>query len=103
MIAVIKIGSKQYLVAPGDKIKIEKIDKKIGETIFFSDVLLLKKNNKVEIGTPLVEGAVVVGKIIAQGKEKKKIVFKYKRKTRQKRKKGHRQPFTLVEITEIKT
>lgn len=102
MLAVIKTGGKQYLVSPGTKIKIEKVDKKIGEEIVFSEVLLLEKDQKIEIGTPIVNGAEVVGKVIGQGKEKKKIVFKYKRKTRQKVKKGHRQPFTLVEITEIK-
>lgn len=102
MLAVIKKGGKQYLVRPGEKIKMEKVNKKIGEEIVFSEVLLLAKDKKVEIGKPLVEGARVIGKVISRGKGEKKIVFKYKRKTRYKVKKGHRQPFTLVEITEIK-
>lgn len=103
MLAVIRTGGKQYLVTPGQKIKIEKLDKKEGEEVVFSEVLLLEKQNKLEIGNPLVKGVKVIGKVIAQGKGKKIIVFKYKSKTRYKVKKGHRQPFTEVEITKIKT
>jgi len=96
-----RTGGKQYLVSPGQKIKIEKIDEKEGKQITFKDVLLLEKGSKLEIGTPLVKGAKVTGKIIEQGKREKVIVFKYKAKTRQKSKKGHRQPFTEVEIVKI--
>jgi len=101
MLAVIKTGGKQYLVSPGDKIKIEKIDVKEGKEITFKDVLLVEKGRKLEIGNPLVKGAKVIGKAIKQGKAKKVIVFKYKSKTRYKVKKGHRQPFTEVEIMKI--
>ena len=101
MFAVIRTGGKQYLVSPGDKIKIEKLDKKEGKEITFTDVLLLEKRSKLEIGNPKVKGAKVIGKILKQGKGKKIIVFKYKPKTRYKVKKGHRQPFTEVEITKI--
>ena len=101
MFAVIRTGGKQYFVSPGDKIKIEKLDKKEGKEITFTDVLLLEKRSKLEIGNPKVKGAKVVGKILKQGKGKKIIVFKYKPKTRYKVKKGHRQPFTEVEITKI--
>ena len=101
MFAVIRTGGKQYLVSPGDKIKIEKLDKEEGKEITFTDVLLLEKRSKLEIGNPKVKGAKVVGKILKQGKGKKIIVFKYKPKTRYKVKKGHRQPFTEVEITKI--
>jgi len=111
-LAIIKTGGKQYIVTPGKKIKIEKIDPKkkpsasygAGEKegeIIFNEVLLLEKGNKLEIGTPFVKGAKVLGKILSQGKGKKVIAFKYKSKTRYKRKKGHRQPFTEVEITKI--
>lgn len=103
MLAIIKTGGKQYKVAPGDKIKIEKIDKKEGSEITFKEVLLVEKNRKLDIGTPLVKGAKVVGKILSQGKGKKVIVFKYKPKTRYKKKAGHRQLFTEVEITKIET
>ncbi|PIR72463.1 MAG: 50S ribosomal protein L21 [Candidatus Nealsonbacteria bacterium CG10_big_fil_rev_8_21_14_0_10_36_24] len=101
MLAVIKTGGKQYLVKPGDKIKIEKIEKEGDKEIIFDQVLLVEKNRKIEIGTPLVNGAKVVGKILRQGKSKKVIVFKYKPKTRYKKKAGHRQLFTEIEITKI--
>ncbi len=101
MLAVIKTGGKQYLVSPGDKLKIEKLDKKEGSEITFSDVLLLEKNKKIEIGDPLVKGVKVTAKVLKQGKTKKVIIFKYKAKKRYKVKKGHRQPFTQVEILKI--
>jgi large subunit ribosomal protein L21 len=102
MLAVIKTGGKQYLVKPGDKLKIEKLDKKAGEEVIFSDVLLVEKNKKVEIGTPIVKEAKVEAKILSQGKGDKVIVFKYKAKKRYSRKIGHRQPFTEIEIVGIK-
>jgi large subunit ribosomal protein L21 len=101
MLAIIKTGGKQYLVSPGDKIKIEKVEKKEGQDITFKEILLVEKRNKVKIGTPLIKGAKVIGKVLSQGKAKKIIVLKYKAKTRYKVKKGHRQPFTEVEITKI--
>lgn len=111
-LAVIKTGGKQYLVTSGQKIKIEKIDAKEGKEVIFSEVLLLayspvgsaqsrEKQNKLEIGTPLVEGAKVIGKVVKQGRGKKIVVFKYKAKKRYKKKQGHRQAFTEVEITKI--
>ncbi|MCD6402618.1 50S ribosomal protein L21 [bacterium] len=101
MLAVIKTGGKQYLVSPGQKIKIEKVEVEEGKEITFKDVLLVKKGKKLEIGTPLVKKAKVIGKVIKQDRGKKIIVFKYKRKTRYKVKKGHRQPFTEVKILKI--
>ena len=103
MLAVIKTGGKQYLISPGDKIKIEKITKKEGSEISFPEVLLLEKNKKIEIGTPLIKGVKVIGKIVRHGKTKKVIVFKYKAKKREKTKRGHRQPFTEVEIIKIES
>lgn len=109
MFAVIKTGGKQYLVSPGDKIKIEKLPsvktkegkEKKEDQIVFDQVLLLEKNKKLEIGTPLVKGAKVKAKLLKEGKLKKIIVFKYKPKKRYKVKKGHRQPFSEVEILTI--
>ena len=101
MLAVIKTGGKQYLVAPKQKIKIEKIAGEVGDIVTFNEVLLLEKNKKVTIGTPLVKGATISARIVRQGKAKKVIVFKYKPKKRYKVKKGHRQPFTEVEIVKI--
>ncbi|MFH1575416.1 MAG: 50S ribosomal protein L21 [Candidatus Nealsonbacteria bacterium] len=101
MLAVIKTGGKQYLITPGNRIKIEKLDKKEGEEVAFDEVLLLEKGDKVEIGTPLVSGAKVSAKILRQAKAKKVIIGKYKAKKRYHIKKGHRQLFTEVEITKI--
>src|SRR3990167_6999595 len=102
MIAVIKTGGKQYLVQPGDKIKVEKLDEEEGKEITLSEVLLLGDDSKSEIGVPLVKGAKVTAKVLTQGKGKKLIIFKYKPKKRYKRKVGHRQTFTEIEILEIK-
>lgn len=101
MLAVIKTGGKQYIVSPGQKLKIEKLEKKDGEEVIFDKVLLIEKNNKIEIGTPCVEGAKVIGKVLRTAKGKKVIAFKFKAKTRYHRKKGHRQQFTEVEIGKI--
>ena len=101
MLAVIKTGGKQYIVSPGQKIKIEKLDKKEGDEITFNEVLLVEKGKRVEIGIPNVKGAKVIGKVLSQSKNKKVIVFKYKAKTRYKKKTGHRQQYTEVEIKSI--
>ena len=101
MLAVIQTGGKQYLVSPKDKVKIEYIEGEPGAEIVFDQVLLLEKNKKVSIGIPLVSGVRVKGKILAQGKSKKVIVYKYKAKKRYKKKAGHHQLYTQVEITEI--
>lgn len=101
MFAVIKTGGKQYLVSPGDKIKIEKMDKPEGKEISFDQVLLVEKNKALKIGSPLVKGAKVKAKVLKQDRAKKVIVFKYKPKKRYQKKMGHRQPFTEVEILKI--
>ncbi len=103
MFAVIKTGGKQYLVSPGDKIKIEKIDAEEGKEVLFGEVLLLEKGKSIKIGTPLVKGAKVTGKVLKQDKAKKVIILKYKPKKRSQTKKGHRQPFTEVEILKIES
>ena len=100
-IAVIKTGGKQYLVSPGKKIKIEKIEGKEGGEIEFTEVLLFATDKIVEIGKPTIKGAKVIATILGQGKGKKVIIFKYKAKKREATKKGHRQTFTEVEIKEI--
>ena len=101
MKAIIRTGNKQYIVKPGDKIKVEKIEKAIGEEISLSDVLLVEENDKVEIGTPNVKTA-VKAKVISQGKEDKVIIYKYKPKKIESRKLGHRQRYTELEILSIK-
>ncbi|KKP42379.1 MAG: 50S ribosomal protein L21 [Parcubacteria group bacterium GW2011_GWA2_33_14] len=102
MLAIIKTGGKQYLVSPGDKLKVEKIDQEVGKEITLTDVLLCDRNNKVEIGSPLVKGMEIKAKIVKHGKGEKLIIFKYKPKKRYKRKIGHRQLFTEIEILQIK-
>lgn len=101
MLAIIRTGNKQYIVKPGDKIKVEKLEKETGEEFSFSDVLLLEDNGKVEVGTPLLK-AEVKAKVLGQGKAPKVIVYKYKPKKRESRKIGHRQPYTELEILSIK-
>lgn len=101
MIAIIKTGGKQYKVALGQKIQIEKLDAKENEGVVFDEVLLIENNGKVEVGQPTVKGAKAEGKIIKQGREDKVIIFKYKSKKRFHKKQGHRQPYTMVEITKI--
>ncbi len=101
MLAVIKTGGKQYIVSPGDKIKVEKLNVEEGKEVIFLEVLLLEKNKKIQIGNPLVKDVKVIGKVLKQDRAKKIIVFRYKSKTRHKTKKSHRQAFTEVEISKI--
>ncbi len=98
--AVIKTGGKQYLVKKGSKLKIEKLANTEGD-ISFDNVLLKVDGDEFKIGTPKIEGAVVLAKLVRSGRESKKIVFKYSSKTRYHKKKGHRQNFTEIEITKI--
>ena len=99
--AVIKTGGKQYRVSPGQRIRIEKLDAAEGAAVRFDEGLLVADGDRTDIGMPTVKGASVEAKVLSQGRDRKKIVFKYHRKTRYRKKKGHRQPFTEVEIQEI--
>lgn len=101
MYAVIETGGKQYTVKTGDKVKIEKLDLNEGDTAVFDKVLFIADGDDVKIGKPFVEGAKVEGKVLKQGRDRKVIVYKYKAKKNERKKKGHRQPFTLVEIGSI--
>jgi large subunit ribosomal protein L21 len=98
--AVIKTGGKQYKVAEGDVLNVEKLEYKDSQ-FSFDNVLLVWDDNDVKVGKPTVSGAKVEAKVLEDGKAKKKIVFRYKNKTRQRTKKGHRQPYTKVQITKI--
>lgn len=102
MLAVIKTGGKQYKVEKGTRLSVEKLSKEEGSEVIFEEVLLLGDEKSVEVGTPTVSGARVVAKVLEEGRAKKVIVFKYRRRKRYSRKLGHRQPFTKVEIVEIK-
>ena len=100
MYAIIATGGKQNRVSEGDVIYIEKIDAEVDSTVSF-DVLLLGNEGDVKVGTPVVEGVKVEGKVVGQVRGDKIIVFKYKSKKNYRRKQGHRQPYTKVEITKI--
>ena len=101
MYAVIETGGKQYKVAEGDVIFVEKLDAEEGAEVSFGNVLIAGEGDAVKVGTPYVEGAAVKAKVIKNGKAKKVVVFKMKRKKNERKKKGHRQPYTKVEITSI--
>ena len=102
MLAVIKTGGKQYLVKPGDIIDIEKIEGDTGSEINFEEVLLVSSGDgDVKVGTPHVDSATVKGKILGEKKGEKITVFKFKRRKGYRRKAGHRQKYTSVEITDV--
>lgn len=102
MYAVIKTGGKQYRVAQGDKLRVEKLAGNVGETITLSEVLLVGEGDGIKIGKPMVQGAAVEAKIVAQDRAKKIVVFKFRRRKNYRRKTGHRQPYTALEIIGIK-
>jgi large subunit ribosomal protein L21 len=100
MYAVIKTGGKQYRVNEGDRLRVEKLEGVVGDTIDFAEILMLG-GDTVSIGTPLVSGAKVSAEIVGQGLGKKIIVFKMRRRKRYRRKNGHRQPFTELKVKGI--
>ena len=103
MYAIVDSGGKQYKVEEGDLLKVEKLAGEMGDKVSFDKILMFSDGENVNIGTPLVENVAVNGHIVEQGKDKKIIVFKYKRRKRYRRKQGHRQQFTAVKIDSIKS
>ncbi len=101
MYAIIVTGGKQYKVSEGDTLFIEKIEAEEGAAVTFDQVLMVADGENVKVGAPSVDGAAVEAKVVKNGKAKKIYVYKMKRKKNYRRKKGHRQPFTKVEITKI--
>jgi large subunit ribosomal protein L21 len=95
-----KTGGKQYRVAEGDRLRIEKLPGEVGSSLTFGEVLMIG-GDKVAIGTPLVAGATVTATIVAQDRAKKVIIFKFRRRKNYRRKRGHRQPFTEIKITGV--
>lgn len=102
MYAVVETGGKQYRVSPGDIVRIEKIDKPVGEKIELDKVLLVHGDDNLSVGETLKD-AKVIGEVAAQGRERKVIIFKKKRRKGYQRTKGHRQYYTSVKITEIQS
>ena len=102
MYAIIESCGKQYKVAQGDIVFFEKLDAEEGKKVTFDKVILVSDDGKVQIGNPYVKGIKVEGKVVSHGKGKKIIVFKMKAKKNERKKQGHRQPYTKVEITAIK-
>lgn len=101
MYAVIRTGGKQTRVAPGDSIRVEKLEGTVGDPVELSEVLLVGNEGEPRIGTPLVDDAKVVGTITAQGRGPKITVFKMKRRKGYRRKRGHRQAFTEIRVEKI--
>lgn len=101
MYAIIETGGKQYRVSPGDEIKTERLPGEPGEQVTFDRVLLTAGQEKVQVGKPYLGNAVVSGRILRQARDRKVMVFKYKRRKGYRRKRGHRQHFTLVRIDQI--
>jgi large subunit ribosomal protein L21 len=102
MYAVVESGGKQYKVQEGDILRVEKMSGEVGSPVTFDKVLLFSDGDKVDVGQPVLKKAMVNGHIVQQGKAKKIIVFKYKRRKRYRRKQGHRQQYTAVQIDKIK-
>ncbi|MBW1886844.1 MAG: 50S ribosomal protein L21 [Deltaproteobacteria bacterium] len=103
MYAVIQTGGKQYVVAPGEELKVEKLPGEVGETIAFDRVLLTSDGENVNLGKPYLENTKVLGRITDHGRNKKIVVFKYKRRKGYRKKLGHRQNYTLVRVENIET
>lgn len=101
MYAIIKTGGKQYRVSEGDVLNIEKLDVEAGNDVVFDEVLTVVSEGDVKIGKPVLDGAKVTAKVVEHGKAEKIFVFKYKAKANYRKRQGHRQPFTKVEISKI--
>jgi large subunit ribosomal protein L21 len=101
MFAVIRTGGKQYRVAADERLQVEKLPGEVGDSVTFSDVLMLGGDGEAKVGAPLVSGASVLAEIVEHGRGRKIIVFKKRRRQNSRRKNGHRQDYTLVRITDI--
>jgi len=101
MYAVIQTGGKQYRVTPGEEVKLEKLPGQVGDTVAFDRVLLTSDGEALNIGKPYLENAKVVGRITRHDKNRKIVVFKYKKRKGYRRKQGHRQQYSLVKIENI--
>lgn len=103
MYAVIASGGKQYRVEKDGTVRVEKLPGEVGDPITFEEVLMISDGENLRVGTPVLGGALVQGHIVDQGKTKKVLVFKYKRRKRYRRKQGHRQSYTAIRIDTIQS
>lgn len=103
MYAIVNTGGKQYKVCEGDVLRVEKIPGEVGSAVSFDQVLMLSDGERVRVGQPILENVTVNGRVVDQGKAKKIIVFKYKKRKRYRRKQGHRQQYTEIKIDSIET
>lgn len=101
MYAIVETGGKQFKVTQGATIFVEKLNAEVGSTVTLDKVLLVNNEGSVKVGAPLVDGAKIVAKVVAHGRDKKIVVFKYKSKKNYHKKQGHRQPFTRLAIESI--
>lgn len=101
MYAVIETGGKQYRVSEGDVITVEKLNVEDGANVELDKVLILGEGNDIQVGTPYIDGAKVMGRAVENGKAKKVVIFKYKSKKDYRKKQGHRQPYTMIEILSL--
>lgn len=99
--AIVQTGGKQYRVAPGDTLRVESLPADEGDLLELTDVRMVVRDGEVVVGSPTVPGAKVIAEVVEHGKGKKVVVFKYKAKTRYRRKRGHRQPYTELRVTDI--
>jgi len=101
MYAVIETGGQQFKIAPGEQLKVDKLDGEVGASVTLDKVLMVRTDDDLKVGDPYLQGAKVTGEILEQGRHKKVIVFKFKRRKGYKRTKGHRQDFTKIKINSI--
>ncbi len=101
MFAVLKTGGKEYRVSKGDIIRVERLEGNPGDSVTFKEILMVGEGDKIQIGNPIVNHAMVVGEIIQQAKGKKVLTYKMKRRKNYRRMKGHRQHYTYLKINEI--
>ena len=101
MYAVIETGGKQYRVSEGDVITVEKLNVEDGANVELDKVLILGEGSDIKVGTPYIDGAKIMGRVVENGKAKKVVIFKYKSKKDYRKKQGHRQPYTMIEILSL--
>jgi large subunit ribosomal protein L21 len=101
MNAVVKTGGKEYRIAKGDLIRVEKMEGKVGDQVTMKDILMISDEDKVQVGNPFLTNAVITGEIVQQVRGKKVLIYKMKRRKNYRRTKGHRQTYTYVRVNDI--